>query len=93
MTTPNISWTEADLRAAHKASSLPVPLIRESAKVGCFYCLTVFPSSELIENTDTAWCPYCGIDSVLPEREVPDIHIPGFLKGMSAFWFLEERSA
>ena len=44
------SWTEPELRAAHKVSSLPVAQIRKSAQVGCFYCLRVYPSGEVIEN-------------------------------------------
>ncbi len=81
------AWTEGELRAAHKASSLPVPKIRTSARVGCFYCLRAFPSAEVIENGNYAWCPHCGIDSVLPEKEVPEIRNPAFLPAMHAFWF------
>lgn len=80
-------WTEAELRAAHEASSLPLSVIQSSRLVGCFNCEKVFPSAEICDNVDFAWCPHCGIDSVLPEREVPDIHLQGFLKAMYAYWF------
>lgn len=82
-----IHWTEGELRAAHKASSLPVAQIRKSSQVGCFYCLATFPSAEVIENQDYAWCPRCGIDSVLPEYEIPEVHNPAFLRAMHELWF------
>ena len=37
---------------------------------GCYYCLKVFNKSEIKEWTDnhqTALCPFCSVDSVLPE--------------------------
>jgi hypothetical protein len=85
--TEKTNWTEAGLRAAHKASSLPVAQIRRSTRVGCFYCLATFPSTEVVDNHDYAWCPRCGIDSVLPENEVPEVRNPAFLRAMHAFWF------
>jgi hypothetical protein len=87
MSTEKTSWTEVELRAAHKVSSLPVSVIQMSVLVGCFSCKRVFPSIDVWENQDFAWCPHCGIDSILPEREVPNIHQPGFLKAMNQFWF------
>lgn len=36
---------------------------------GCFYCCEVFDPSEIKEYTDngnTALCPYCKVDSVIP---------------------------
>lgn len=88
MTAPTPAWPEARLRAAHEASSLPVPRIRASDRVGCFYCLRVYPSAEVVENADYAWCPHCGVDAVLPDREVPEVHEPGFLDAMHRLWFL-----
>lgn len=43
--------------------------VKQSEYCSCFYCLSVFKSSEVIEwvdNEDTALCPKCGIDSVIP---------------------------
>ncbi len=57
-----------------------------SDKVGCFYCLDIYPPSEIMEWTadGCAICPHCGIDSVLPES-------PGlssdFLAEMQKHWF------
>lgn len=55
------------------------PILR-SKLCGCFYCLSIFPPSEIVEWIDesedslrgpgkTAMCPKCGIDAVLPESE------------------------
>ncbi len=41
----------------------------ENEYCSCFYCLSIFKSSEIIEwidNEYTAICPKCGIDSVIP---------------------------
>ena len=44
----------------------------ESASLrGCFHCLAVFPGASVsawIDGGETALCPRCGIDSVLPGR-------------------------
>ena len=52
----------------------------EAARVcGCFYCLAVFPPSEIVDWVDegevTALCPRCGIDSVLSESTTISIDI------------------
>lgn len=36
---------------------------------GCYFCLSVFAPRtvvEFVDDRDTAVCPHCGIDSVLP---------------------------
>ena len=64
----------------------------EAAQVcGCFYCLRIFDPKEIVWEDDldqTAMCPYCGIDSVLPESATLPITKP-FLKKMHEFWFTE----
>jgi hypothetical protein len=57
-----------------------------SEKVGCFYCLTIFAPAEIDEWTPggCALCPYCGIDSVLPNSENLT---PEFLQEMKRYWF------
>lgn len=87
MSAAKSSWTNEELRAAHEASSLPVPHMRRSAVCGCFFCLATFPSAEVREHANIAWCPHCEIDSVLPENEVPEVRNPAFLRAMHAFWF------
>jgi hypothetical protein len=57
-----------------------------SGKVGCFYCLRIFPPAEINEWTpdECALCPYCGIDSLLPDsRQLTS----EFLQEMNKYWF------
>lgn len=37
-------------------------------KCGCYFCCNIFPAAEIIDFTtdETALCPHCGIDAVLP---------------------------
>jgi hypothetical protein len=75
--------------SAHEWSSYHRETLRESDVCGCFYCLEVFPPSEIedwTDDDDTALCPKCGIDSVIGsvsgypvERE--------FLQKMHDHWF------
>ena len=37
---------------------------------GCYFCLTIFKTSEIedwIDKKDTAICPYCGVDAIVSE--------------------------
>ena len=56
---------------------------------GCFHCLAIFPASEIkefIDMTETAMCPKCGIDSVLPGgRGTLEV-----LKEMQQYYFAPE---
>lgn len=74
---------------AHKYASRNKEQIKNSRKVSCFYCLKEFSPLEIKEYLDdekTAVCPYCGIDSVLPE--IPNFNISKkFLKEMHKYWF------
>jgi hypothetical protein len=55
---------------------------------GCFYCVTVFDVQEIdewIDGGQTALCPHCGIDSVLPVIDgQPDVV---FLWARHRYWF------
>lgn len=51
----------------------------------CYYCLKQFRKNEIKEWTDqgeTALCPYCHIDSVIPDHYPED-----FLQSIHAYWF------
>lgn len=42
----------------------------ETSECGCYFCTRTFHGSAVAEWTDggeTALCPFCGIDAVLPE--------------------------
>ena len=79
-----------ELKAAHKHCFANRESIAISETCGCFYCLKTFPASETREwfrrvETETARCPYCGIDSVLPSS-VCNID-SAFLQRMHDYWF------
>jgi len=47
-----------------------------TVECGCFYCLAVFPGSEVqqwVDDGQTALCPRCGIDSVLANMTSADV--------------------
>lgn len=75
-------------RSAHKESFRSREKLLASRWVGCFYCLMIFaPKSikEWIDDDQTALCPICSIDSVLPltaEQFDSD-----FLEQMRRHWF------
>lgn len=62
--------------------------LMNSNKAGCYYCRKIYPAAEVkefLETEDTALCPKCGIDSVLPDS-VCDLSIET-LKELHQFWF------
>ena len=79
------------LESTHHDSSHHRALVERSKLVGCFYCLRTFPPAEIrewIDNGETALCPHCGIDSVLPDSvDLSD----EFRKAMHHYWFRELR--
>lgn len=81
--------TKNEVLAAHKHSHLHRAEIEKSEKCGCFYCLRIYPSSEIVDWTDvgdTAICPYCDIDSVIGDSAGFPI-TKEFLKEMKDYWF------
>jgi hypothetical protein len=77
--------------AEHSRSSHHRDAIEESDEVGCFYCCRIYDAREIVAWTDavggvseTALCPKCGIDAVIPIREGID-HV--FLLMMHSHWF------
>jgi hypothetical protein len=75
--------------SAHEWSSYHRETLRESDVCGCFYCLEVFPSSEIedwTDDDDTALCPKCGIDSVIGSVSGYPIE-RSFLQKMHSHWF------
>lgn len=77
------------LIAAHKTSTHNHATLVKNAKCGCFYCGALYESEEIhewIDNGDTAVCPYCGVDSVLPSGLSYPL-TSEFLKEMYNYWF------
>ena len=50
--------------------------LNESTECACVYCLKMYDPKEITEwcselnGKDSALCPYCGIDSVIPNKSV-----------------------
>lgn len=66
------------LKQIHSHSFRNEAELKKSHKAGCFYCVTTFTPSDIVDWLDetdvikntsagkrTALCPFCGIDSVL----------------------------
>lgn len=78
-----------NLAEFHKLSSYHKGMLENTQKCGCFYCMKVFKPSlieEWIDNGQTAICPYCKIDSVLPQTESVIITTK-LLEDMHNYWF------
>ena len=75
---------------AHRFATDNRRLIESSTVCGCFYCKEIYPASEvtryLSEGSGTAFCPKCGIDSVLPDKSGLPI-TEEFLSSMHEEWF------
>jgi hypothetical protein len=78
-----------ELEAAHKYCSMHRGEIERSTICGCFYCLSIFPPSEIVEWIDegqTAMCPRCPVDSVIGSASGYPITAE-FLQRMHDKWF------
>ena len=83
-----------DLEALHQKSSFHAAAIAQSLLCGCFHCLRMFPPDEIKEwvardGAQTAICPHCSVDAVLPSSEVP--LSDELLSEMHARWFRVAR--
>ncbi|MDP8051407.1 cytoplasmic protein [Pasteurella atlantica] len=76
---------------AHQHSSCHYSEIMKSEICGCFYCLKIFKPAIIKEwiddETKTARCPYCDIDSVIGEKSGYPI-TKAFLQEMYDYWFV-----
>jgi len=83
-----MTYSQEQLKAAHKHCSRNRDAIQKSALCGCFYCCQTFPSTEVQEYTypEDALCPKCGIDSVLADSSGHPI-TGQFLTAMYDMWF------
>ncbi len=65
-------------------------IVLNQEECGCFYCLRVYNTTEIvdwIDMGDTALCPYCSVDAVLPDIESCPIHNNDFMKMMNEKYF------
>ena len=78
-----------DAKAAHELCTHHREALKNAVRCGCFYCKRIYDPREItawIDRHDTALCPYCGIDSVIPETEEYPL-TTAFLKKMYHVWF------
>lgn len=57
------------LYSAIEYATSNVEALRESEQAACYYCMKIYSALEVVEfipEENTAICPKCGIDSVLP---------------------------
>ena len=69
-----VATMRVTLKLLHSLSIHNKLPIQESHKVGCYSCCRIFKADEVIRFTDkdkfgreTGICPYCSIDSLLPD--------------------------
>ena len=89
----------ADLDSIHRFSAHHRPLVETAARCGCFYCEAVFTPEEIKDWVDwpggeedsspgqTALCPRCGIDAVLPDCPPSIVLSSDLLADMRHHWF------
>ncbi len=88
-----MTYTQEQLKAAHKHCSRNHEAIQESALCGCFYCCQTFPADQVQKYTSPhdALCPKCGIDSVLADKSGLPLDA-AFLEAMYEYWFENETA-
>lgn len=87
---PVVPVVAEDLDGLHDLCRDNKAAVERSRRCGCFHCLRTFPASEVKEWIDrmsgeTALCPHCRIDSVLPGSETTISKAT--LRRMHARWF------
>jgi len=83
---------QGKLQAAHQASANHADDIDDDTECGCFYCQATFRGRDIeewIDEPQTALCPRCGIDAVLPAPALPDDMELNeeLLREMNAAWY------
>ena len=75
---------------AQKYSSNHKKELKKDNLCGCFYCLKMFNPIEIKQwikdKSETAICPYCGIDSIIGESSGYPI-TKEFLEKKKNYWF------
>lgn len=74
---------------ASKFSICNMPALKNATLAGCYRCISIFPPSDITETTDdgqTAMCPKCGVDSVLPDTPDFAINIDSLTR-LNKRWF------
>ena len=82
------TYTDDELQAIHRLSIRNHDLLSKSGECACFSCLARYQIDEIDlwideEPGKTAFCPHCGIDSIVPGDAVDD----DLLKAMQKHYF------
>lgn len=95
---------QSSLEAIHHFCTANRPLLEQSSSAGCLCCGATFTPNEILEWVpevdaatqqplgETAACPRCGIDSVLPSAAPVSLN-PQMLAAMQSFWFGSRHSS
>lgn len=80
-----------DYSAIHRYCTNNREALSKVKKCGCFYCCTIFNPAEIeewVEQDNSAVCPHCGVDSVIPESDTGEYELTeDLLKEMYKVWF------
>lgn len=80
---------EARLQKLHAYSSHNRALVEGARQCHCFYCQATVDASEVVDYSDngqTAICPKCGIDSILPDSIEETLNADTIAE-MNEYWF------
>lgn len=79
-----------DIKIAPKLAMHNKAKLEKVSECVCYYCYKVFSPSEIKEwvdkSLDTAICPHCSVDAVLPVYEEGEKDIV-FLTKVHEYWF------
>jgi hypothetical protein len=84
------------LKSAHKFAFGNKTSIQSSHLCGCFQCGLIFQPSKIMHwiketsGTETGWCPYCGMDSLI--GDIDHAITANFIQAMKKFWFNDEEN-
>ena len=81
-------FNEKYQKMLHARSSNNRGALLDSRQCGCFFCLKIYDPSDISDwlNEETALCPYCNVDSVIPESYDYDLS-DSLLLEMKEYWF------
>ena len=78
-----------DIRVAPKLAMHNKVLLEKVSECACYYCCKVFKPSDIkewVDKSDTALCPHCAVDAVLPVYEESEKDL-SFLIKLNKYWF------
>jgi len=85
-------YTSEQLKLHHQRCYCNREALQKSDRAGCFQCLEIFPSSEVVGfvcDGDDAHCPKCGIDSVIVDDGIHEFSFQ-LLKALQYEYFEKE---